>query len=98
MTRSIDIGYARRREVPSGLVADVRARLACGFMVRGMTTRTATGMGMTPVQGDILLPNQVTGVTPPLGRGQTAVAWEVIGRPEMDDGGWWAEMVGIRER
>ena len=51
---------------------------------------------MTPVQGDILLPHQVTGVTPPPRRGQTAVAWEVIGRPEMDEGGWWAEVVGIR--
>ena len=51
---------------------------------------------MTPVQGDILLPHQVTGVTPPPRRGQTAVAWEVIGRPEMDEGGWWVEVVGIR--
>ena len=96
MTRSIDKGYARRREVPALLVADVRAGLANGSMARGTTTRTATGRAMTPVQGDILLPHQVTSVTPPLGRGQTAMAWEVIGRPGMDEAGWWAEVVGIR--
>jgi len=82
--------------VPALLVADVRAGLANGSMVRGTTTRTATGMVMTPVHGDILLPHRVTRVTPPLGRGQPASAWEVIGRPEMDEGGWWAEVVGIR--
>jgi len=87
MTRSIDRGYAeQRRQVPALLVADVRAGLANGSMVRGTTTRTATGMGMTPVQGDILLPHQVSSVTPALRRDQTAVAWEVIGRPDVDEG------------
>ena len=52
---------------------------------------------MTPVQGDILLPHQVSSVTPPLGRGQTAVAWEVTEHAVMDEAGWGAPVVGIRE-
>jgi len=28
--------------------------------------------------------------------GPFPVTWEVIGRPGMDEGGWWAEVVGIR--
>ena len=50
MTRSIDKGYARRREVPALLVADVRAGLASGSMVRGTVERVATGMGMPPIR------------------------------------------------
>ena len=97
MTRSIDRGYAeQRRQVPALLVADVRAGLANGSMVRGTTTRTATGIGMTPVQGDILLPHQVSSVTPPLGRCQTAIAWEVTEHAVMDEAGWRAPVVGIR--
>ena len=98
MTRSIDRGYAeQRRQLPSLLVADVRAGLANGSMVRGTVERVATGMGMTPVQGDILLPHQVSSVTPPLGRGQTAVAWEVTEHAVTDEAGWGAPVVGIRE-
>jgi hypothetical protein len=51
---------------------------------------------MTPVQGDILLAHQVSAVEPQLGRGQAAVAWEVIERPEMSEAGWRAVVVGIR--
>jgi hypothetical protein len=87
MTRSIDKGYARRREVPALLVADVRAGLASGSMARGTTPRMASGMGMRPVQGDILPAYQVTTVTPPLGRGQAAVAWEVAEHAVMDEAG-----------
>jgi len=87
MTRSIDRGYAERHGMPPVLADDIRAGLANGSMVRGTTTRTATGRAMTPVQGDILLPHQVSSVTPALRRDQTAVAWEVIGRPDVDEGG-----------
>ena len=48
MTRTIDKGYARRREAPTLLVADVRAGLANGSMVRGTTERMASGIGMRP--------------------------------------------------
>ena len=94
--RSVDRVYTRGHESPGLLVADVRAGLANGSMVRGNTLRTARGRGMTPVQGDILLAHQVSAVEPQLGRGQAAVAWEVIERPEMSEAGWRAVVVGIR--
>jgi hypothetical protein len=96
--RTVDKVYAKRHESPDLLVADIRAGLANGSMVRGETQRTASGRGMTPVQGDILLAHQVSGVEPPLGRGQTAVAWEVSERPEVTEAGWRAVVVGIRTK
>ncbi len=99
MARSIDRAYeGRKRAQPVVLVADVRAGLANGSMVRGTTPRTATGMGVAPVHGDILPTARVASVAPSLGRGQTAVAWEVIERPTSDETGWWAIVVGIRAR
>jgi hypothetical protein len=97
ITRSIDRGYAQRRQVPALLVADRRAALANGSMVRGAVVRVATGMGMRPVHGDILLAQQVSRVMPPLGPRQTAVAWEVTKDAVMDEAGWRAPVVGIRE-
>ncbi len=97
MGRSIDRAYeSSKRAQPVVLVADVRAGLANGSMMRGTTPRTATGMGMTPVQGDILPPARVTSVVHALGRGQTAIASEVIERPTVDQTGWRAPVVGIR--
>jgi hypothetical protein len=96
MTRSIDRGYARSREVPALLVADVRAALANGSKVRGTVVRGATGIGMQPMHGDILLPHQVTRVDPSLRPGQIAVAWEVTDHANMDGAGWRAPVVGIR--
>lgn len=60
--RTVDGAYeARRRsEAPRLLVADIRAGLANGSMVRGTTPRMASGMGKRPVQGDILLAHQVS--------------------------------------
>lgn len=94
--RSVDKVYAKRHESPGLLLADIRAGLANGSMVRGETPRTARGRGMTPVQGDILLAHQVSAVEPPLGRGQTAVAWEVTERPDLSEAGWRAAVLGIR--
>src|SRR4051794_40978081 len=97
MARSIDRAYeGRKRAQPVVLVADVRAGLANGSLVRGTTPRVASGMGVTPVQGDILPPARVASVTPPLGQRQEAIAWEVIERPTSDETGWRAMVVGIR--
>ncbi len=96
MTRSIDRVHGDRRGTPVVLAADIRAGLANGSMSRGTVERLATGMGMTPVQGDILLPHQVARVTPPIGRGQAATAWEVIGGARTDEAGWHAPVIGIR--
>jgi hypothetical protein len=52
---------------------------------------------MTPVQGDILLAHQVSSVARLLGRGQAAVAWEVIERTDVTEARWRALVVGIRE-
>ena len=75
---------------PAVLVADIRAGLANGSMVRGTTTRTATGRAMTPVQGDILLPHQVTAVTPTLGRGRPQ------SRGRSSDSRRWTRVAGGR--
>ena len=58
-----------------------------------MRRREATGR--PPTWGDILLPDQLDTVTPPLGRGQTAVAWEVIGKVTVGGKAWRAPVVGI---
>ncbi|MCY7419825.1 MAG: hypothetical protein LH650_15290 [Chloroflexi bacterium] len=80
------------------LVADIRAGLANGSMARGTVVRVASGMGMTPIQGDILTSEQVTAVSPPLAAAQIAAAWEVIERPKVDASGWSASVIGIRAR
>jgi hypothetical protein len=98
MVRSIDRGHVVRHQRPVVLVADIRAGLANGSMVRGTVNRIACGIGMTPIQGDILTPEQVAGVAPLLAQGQVAVAWEVIERPVVDGSGWTASVVGIRAR
>jgi len=96
MVRSIDRGHVGRHHRPVVLVADIRAGLANGSMARGTVVRVASGMGMTPVQGDILTPAQVTAVSPPLAARQVAAAWEVIERPTVDASGWSAAVLGIR--
>lgn len=78
----------------------VRAGLASGRYVRGQTVRMAvgSGRGAPPIAGDLLIDDEVRSVEPPLGRGQQAVAWEVlrhgrwVGRHD-----WRAQVVGIRE-
>ena len=60
--------------VPAQALGAIRAGLANGSMLRRMTEREAWGTGKPPTWGDILLPDQVDSVTPPLGRGQTALA------------------------
>jgi hypothetical protein len=65
-------------------------------MLRGQTEREARGTGRPPIWGAILLPDQVDAVTPPLGCGQTAVAWEVIGAVTVEGRSWRAPVVGIR--
>ena len=97
MVRRIDRRHERRHQSPALLAADIRAGLANGSMVRGTTARLASGMGVTPVQGDILMLHQVTTVVPRLAHGQQALAWEVIGRPQVDETGWQVPVVGIRE-
>ena len=46
--------------------------------------------------GVILLFDHVETVTQPLGRGQAAVAWEVIGPVTVEGKGWRALVVGTR--
>lgn len=98
MVRSIDRGHVGRHQRPVVLVADIRAGLANGSMVRGSTLRVACGIGMTPIQGDILTVEQVGSVDPALAPGQVAVAWEIVERPRVDEAGWSAAVVGIRVR
>ena len=68
---------------------------ANGSMLRGATEREARGTGKVPTWGAILLPDQVDAVTPSLGRGQDAVAWEVIGPVTVEGRGWRGPVVGI---
>jgi len=98
--RRSDLPRARARSgLPTGADA-VRAGLASGRYVRGQTVRTAVGSdrGAPPIAGDLLIDDEVRAVEPPLGRGQQAIAWEVVshgrwvGRHE-----WSAQVVGIRE-
>ncbi len=74
----------------------VRAGLANGSMERGRRVREARGMGKAPTWGAILLPDQVDALTPPLGRGQDVVAWEVTGPVASEGRGWRGPVVGIR--
>ncbi len=83
------------RQMASQLGA-IRAGLANGSMLRGQTEREACGTGKPPTWGDILLPDQVDAVSPPLGRGQTAIAWEVVAGVAVDGRTWRAPVVGIR--
>jgi hypothetical protein len=85
------------RQMASRLGA-IRAGLANGSMVRGQTERDVRGDGKLPTWGTILLPAQVESVTPALGRGQTALGWEVIGAVTIEGKGWRAPVVGVRER
>ncbi len=55
----------------------------------------AGGADVRPDPGP-LLPDQVDGVTPPMGRGQDAVAWEVTGPVTTVSQGWQAPVFGIR--
>ena len=98
--RRSDLPHARAR---SGLPMSpeaVRAGLASGRFGRGQTVRRAmgSGRGSPPVAGDLLIDDEVRAVDPPLGPGQQAVAWEVVGhgrwRGRHD---WEAQVVGIRE-
>jgi hypothetical protein len=75
----------------------IRAGLANGSYVRGITAREATGDGAMPVVGDLLLPGQVARIQPPVRRGQVAACWEVTGLGRARDGHWTVPVVGIRE-
>ncbi len=80
MGRTVDSHAGIAGPAKAQAIGAIRAGLANGSMVRGLTEREARGGGHPPRWGDILLPGDVDAVTPPLGRGQDAVAWEVIGR------------------
>ncbi len=97
MWRTIDSHSGIAGWTAARTLGAIRAGLANGSMLRGQTEREATGTGRPPTWGDILLPDQLDTVTPPLGRGQTAVAWEVIGRVSVEGTGWRAPVVGIRD-
>ncbi len=98
--RRSDLPHARAK---SGLPMSpeaVRAGLASGRYVRGQTERTAVGAGRgsPPVAGDLLIDDEVRAVEPPLGRGQQAIAWEVVGHGRWAGRHEWsARVVGIRE-
>ncbi len=88
-----------RTGLPTGPEA-VRAGLASGRYVRGQTVRTAvgSGRGSPPIAGDLLIDDEVRAVDPPLGPGQQAVAWEVVGHGRWSGRHEWsAPVVGIRE-
>jgi hypothetical protein len=99
--RRSDLPGARARSgLPMGPEA-VRAGLASGRYVRGQTVRRAvgTGRGSPPVAGDLLIDDEVGAIDPPLGRGQQAVAWEVVGHGRwVGRHDWEAQVIGIRER
>ncbi len=89
MERTVDpwSGMAGRQTATQ--LGAIRAGLANGSVERGRRVREARGMGKAPTWGAILLPDQIDTLTPPMGRGQDAVAWEVAGplRPRVEDGG-----------
>jgi hypothetical protein len=98
--RRSDLPHARAR---SGLPMSpeaVRGALASGRYVRGQVVRRAVGAGRgaPPVAGDLLIDDEVRAVDPPLGPGQQAVAWEVVGHGRWAGRhDWEADVVGIRE-
>jgi hypothetical protein len=98
--RRSDLPHARAGSgLPSGPEA-IRAGLAAGRYVRGQTVRNAvgSGRGAPPIAGDLLVDDEVRAVEPPLGRGQQAVAWEVVGHGRWSGRHEWrAPVIGIRE-
>jgi hypothetical protein len=56
---------------------EVEAGLLAGTLERGVTRRWAKGRGDPPTQGQLLLPDQVDSVTPPV-RGREVVGWLVL--------------------
>ncbi len=98
--RRSDLPHARARTgLPTSPEA-VRAGLASGRYLRGQTIRLAigSGRGAPPIAGDLLIDDEVRRVDPPLGPGQQAVAWEVVGHGRWAGRhDWIAEVIGIRE-
>jgi hypothetical protein len=95
--RSVDQAQHPRVHAPVIAADVIRAGLASGSYIRGVTSREATGDGAMPVVGDLLLPGQVGRIEPPLGRGQFAACWEVTGLGRARDGSWTVPVVGIRD-
>lgn len=98
--RRSDLPHARARTGLPQSAGAVRAGLASGRYVRGQTIRHAigSGRGTPPVAGDLLIDDEVRRVDPPLGPGQEAVAWEVVGHGRWTGRhDWIAEVIGIRE-
>lgn len=98
--RRSDLPHARARSGLPMSAEAVRAGLASGRFVRGQTLRMASGSGRgaPPVAGDLLIDDEVRAVDPPLGRGQQAIAWEVVGHGRwVGRHEWSAQVIGIRE-
>ncbi len=96
MGRTVDSNSGIAGRMAAQQLGAIRAGLANGSMLRGQTEREARGQGRAPTWGAILLPDQVDKVTPPLGRGQDAVAWQVTGQVTLESRAWRAPVVGIR--
>ena len=84
MGRSVDAHSGIAGRQAASQLGAIRAGLANGSMVRGTTAREVRGSGRPPTWGAILLPGQVDAVTPPLGRGQTAIGWADLAYPVFD--------------
>jgi hypothetical protein len=98
--RRSDLPHARARTGLPATPEAVRAGLASGRYVRGEIVRRATGSGRgaPPIAGDLLIDDEVRAVDPPLGPGQQAVAWEVVGHGRWSGRhDWVAQVIGIRD-
>ena len=96
--RRLNPDHARRLQTPALTVAQIRAGLDDETLVRGTSTKLASGTGMAPVRGAIVLAHLVLTVVPLHARHQHVLAWEITGDPQVDEDGWQAPVVAIQQR
>jgi hypothetical protein len=75
---------------------EIEAGLHDGTLERGVTRRYARGIGDVPEQGELLMPERVQSITPPV-RDREVTAWLVVGeatRAIVPEIRWGAPVVG----
>jgi hypothetical protein len=86
------LGPMTREEIEQGLDD--------GTLERGVTRRIARGTGHVPVQGQLLLPEQVKSIHPPV-PDREVVAWLPVDEPKVAivaEVRWSVRVVGVARR